>query len=103
MARKISNNGRHYGGICIAIQQGIEKGVHIINNKNEKEYIWLKLDREFFNLDDDIYVCFSYVSPEKNGREFGLDVLDRIVNDIVKYSTSSKCVIIRDLNFPHWH
>ena len=40
IGRKISTNGRHYGGICIAIKESIALGVSVLKNKSESEYLW---------------------------------------------------------------
>ena len=46
-----------YGGIALYAKMSIAKGT------NSTEYLWVKLDRFFFNHQRDIYLCFVS-SPE---------------------------------------
>ena len=98
IGRKISANRRYYGGICIAIKKSIATGVSVLKSGDESEYVWARLDRNFFNISEDVYVGFVYASPEKSGKDFGIEVFDRIVDDIGKYSTMGKCLILGDMN-----
>jgi exonuclease III len=97
ISRKKSSNGRFYGGICIAIKKRIADGVVVLKSRGESEYIWVKLDRSFFNIVKDYYVCFVYTSPEKH-KNFGIDVYDRVCHDISIYSDKGSCLVIGDMN-----
>lgn len=96
--RKKSKINRYFGGLCIAIKENIAKGVSVLNTKNESEFVWIKLDKGFFKICQDYYVCFVYVSPDKTGREFGIDVFDRVTNELALYSTKGHCIIMGDMN-----
>ena len=98
ISRKKSKNNRFYGGICVAVKEYIANGITVLKPKEGSESIWVKLDRHFFNISKDYYVCFVYVSPDKSGREFGIDVYDGIVNEIAFYSAKGQCIILGDMN-----
>ncbi len=98
IGRKISTNGRHYGGICIAIKENIAAGVSVLKSNGETEYIWARLDKDFFNISRDLYVGFLYASPEKGAKNFGIEVYDRIAKDIAEYCAKGKCLILGDMN-----
>ena len=85
IGRKISTNGRYYGGICIAIKNSIAAGVSVLKNNGETEFLWARLDKDFFNINRDLYVCFFYASPEKGTKNFGIEVYDRIIDDVAEY------------------
>ncbi len=96
--RKQSGNRRYFGGICIAIKDNIAGGTTVLRTKGESEYLWVRLDKYFFNLDRDYYICFVYVSPDKSGKGFGIEVYDRIVNSIANYVTKGHCMVFGDMN-----
>ena len=98
LGRKISTNGRYYGGICIAIKENIASGVSVLKKKDESEYVWVRLDKDFFNISEDLYLGFVYASPDKSGKDFGIGVYDRIVNDIAEYCSIGKCLLLGDMN-----
>ena len=39
IGRKISANGRYYGGICVAIKESIASGVSVLKQNGESEYM----------------------------------------------------------------
>jgi exonuclease III len=98
IGRKVSKNGRFYGGICVAIKEHMKPGISMLKTKDESEYVWVRLHKRFFNMDKDMYICFFYASPEKGDRSFGIEVYDRIVNDIAVYGELGKCVMMGDMN-----
>ena len=59
------NSNRYYGGLAVLYKQDIQKGLKFLEHKNN-DYVWLKLSRDFFNLQNDMYVCVSYIPPESS-------------------------------------
>ena len=53
---------RASGGITLLIRDHFSKGVKIFPGKDDK-FLWWKLDRNFFGLPDDIFVCSVYLPP----------------------------------------
>ena len=60
--RKHKNAKRHSGGITILVRKGIRKGVKFLSSSSTR-FVWCKLDKQFFSLDHDIYVCSTYIPP----------------------------------------
>ena len=65
------------------------------------EIIWLKLKKEFFKLDRDIFIiCFVYVPPSSSSfpttSEF--DIFEKIEEDIYKFSQIGNIIIAGDIN-----
>lgn len=56
---------RASGGIIIYIKNNIQKGVKLIKNEVDC-IIWLKLEKYFFHINEDIYLCISYIPPENS-------------------------------------
>ncbi len=102
VSRKKSKNNRFFGGICVAVKESLAKGVTVLTPKGGSEFVWVKLDRFFFNISVDYYVCFMYVSPDKSGKEFGIDVYDKVTDELSLYSAKGKCILLGDMN-AHTH
>ena len=54
--------------------------------------------RFFKNFSEDPYVCYLYASPDKSGKEFGIEVYERIINNIAECCSSGKGLILRDIH-----
>lgn len=61
VCRDKSSNNRYFGGLGILVKRNIRKGISILPNTN-KDYQWLMLKKDFFNLKKDIfYVLYIYL------------------------------------------
>ena len=56
---KTKKAGRHSGGVTVLCKEGIRKGVKV--SHHSEGFIWLKLDQVFFNLDNPLFICASYI------------------------------------------
>ena len=81
ICRPIARNNRYYGGLAVLIRKSIRSGITILKNTSS-EFQWMKLSKTFFNLEKDIFVCFSYVSPCSFQHKSDADTLEAIVRDI---------------------
>ena len=76
---------RSSGGISILIKDTIKDGITVIK-PTSAYYCWIKLNKCFFNMPKDIYVCFLHIPPEnlsysiKNGDQF-----DFLEQEILKF------------------
>ena len=69
--------------------------------KNDVNFmIWIKLDKNVFCMQYDIYLCSTYIAPEKSVVHNMLDfnVFDRMESDILYYNTMGKVFLFGDLN-----
>ena len=88
--------GRYSGGIVALIDKDIRKGIQVVN-QNSKYGIWLKIDKMYSKLPQDIFVCGVYLPPE--GSPYAIpDIFDKIENDLNKFSTIGKTVVMGDFN-----
>ena len=58
----------------------------------------MKLDKIFFNVCKDCYICFVYASPDKSGKGFGIELYDRIVDSIAENVNKENCLVMGDMN-----
>ena len=64
------------------------------------EFVWWKLDKSFFNFEEDIYVCLAYIAPA-NSRHYGKsekDPYDELKTQLLNYSKLRKIILMGDFN-----
>ena len=90
---------RSSGGLIVYIKDFIRNGVKLIQNTIDC-IIWLKLDKNYFHIDDDIYICFTYIAPESSPvhNMYNVDIFDQLEQDIVLFSQRGKIFLSGDLN-----
>ena len=97
--RKKSPRARKFsGGIALFIKQSLRKGIKILPI-NHTEYIWIKLDKNYFNFDNNIYIAFTYISPLSSsfsGKND--DIYELLENDISQFSSDGHCMLLGDFN-----
>lgn len=100
ICRKASrHNNRHFGGLAILRKPEIKRYVKILKNTNP-DYQWVKLDKEFFGLKKDLYICLVYYPPSGSTYTQGLDkdILDCIDSDIGTYQNLGNIMLCGDFN-----
>ena len=68
------------------------KGVSILQCSTD-EFLWWKLDKSFFHLENNIFICSVYVPPNNSSREKtrDFDAITILEEHIVKYCA---CAVI---------
>ncbi|XP_060587663.1 uncharacterized protein LOC132743153 [Ruditapes philippinarum] len=93
------NAKRCSGGVVIYVKDNLKKGISVVRN-NHDSVIWLKIDKFFFNIENDIYLCGVYIWPE--GSPFynvcNVDLFDEIQNDIFEFENEGSVFLIGDWN-----
>lgn len=86
------------GGLSMGVRAKILKGVTFMKPTNS-EIMWLKLNKQFFGFEENIFICNAYISPigssYSNQRD---DIFALLEADIEKYSNKGKCIILGDFN-----
>lgn len=80
---KKQNTKRNSGGLALYVRDSFNKYCELVE-KDCDDVIWLKVDKNLFNLAYDIYICLCYIIPSGSSREalVEVDVLERISNFI---------------------
>ena len=58
---------RNSSGIAVYIRKTIIGGTSFVTTRN-KNMLWIKLDKSFFELDKDLYLGTVYISPNTSHR-----------------------------------
>lgn len=90
---------KRYGGISIYVKKEISDGVKFLEHQTD-DYIWLQLSKNFFGLQNNIYLCYMYNPPSESSytKSLGVDYLELLEKDISKYSELGEVIIGGDLN-----
>ncbi len=96
--RKQSANSRYFGGLGVCIKNSIKAGVKLLPATNS-EILWLKLCKQFFNFDKDLYIAIVYISPLGSSFSGKRDnIFEILENDVSVYSKLGNCLISGDFN-----
>lgn len=89
---------RHFGGLAFLIRKSLKDAATILPAKSS-ELFWLKLNKEFFNLPQDLFIGVVYACPASSA--FGArndDVFELLTEDLAKYRATGYCIIGGDFN-----
>ncbi len=100
--RKKSNNFRYYGGLTVFIKKEIKPGIKILS-LNNPDVIWIELEKNFFNLERDIFVAFVYIPPYNSPylQNMGMNtsvIFKSLEQDVAKYSSQGNVFLIGEFN-----
>lgn len=87
------------GGISVYVKDDIRPGIKFLEYQNN-DYIWLKLNKDFFQTYKDIFLCFLYNPPSGSTYTQSLDedIFDLIETDIAKFSEVGSIILAGDFN-----
>ena len=95
--KKKSKAKRHSGGIIVLYKKELHKGLHYIENGTKSpNRLWIKLDKNYFGLNDDIYICCVYIPPVTS-THYDEDFL-HLENEINIFSNKGMILLIGDFN-----
>lgn len=85
--RPRSVNAPHaFVGLAVGVRLELLKGVKFLK-PTHSEFMWLKLNKHFFGLQNDIYICIIYVSPSTSSYSSRRDDIFTLVEkDIAQFS-----------------
>ena len=86
---------RQSGGISFLFKQQFKRYINVVINT--KNFLWSKISKEALNSDKDLYICGTYIPPEKS-QYYDKDIFEEFENDINQISPSSNIIILGDFN-----
>ena len=89
-------------GLCLFISKIVSKAIKIFENE-DPDILWVKLNRLFFNFEEDLYICFNYISSKNSTyyKKLGIttDLLfDQIRQDIADFKILGNILLLGDMN-----
>lgn len=87
-----------FGGLAVGVRLALFKGITFFK-PTHSEFMWFKVCKNFFGMQQDIYICNVYISPA--GSSYSLrrdDIFALIEKDIAKYSKQGNCILMGDFN-----
>jgi hypothetical protein len=71
-------------------------------DKSHSDIVWFKLDRTFFRIQKDLFICFVYISPKNSSYTIRTNcdkhIFEKLEGDITKYSIIGDVMIMGDIN-----
>ena len=77
--------GGRGGGLSLYKNQKLAKGVTYTLSKN-KNIIWCRLDKTYFNFQKDIYLGTVYLSPPNYERNSSEDLIEELEEEMFLFS-----------------
>ena len=89
---------RHSGGITVLVKDNLRPGIKMI--KNEEGFIWLKMSKTFFRLQNDVFICATYIPPERTTVRINkkTDYWENFIKSLIEFSSLGNILITGDLN-----
>ena len=90
---------RSSGGIIIYYRNSLKSGIKCIRSFNDV-ICWIKLDKDFYHVEKDIYLCATYIPPEMSMyyKVINVNLFEKLEEDISYFSGKGQVIIMGDLN-----
>ena len=101
-AIKLSNHGRHSGGVLVLVRNSLNGQIRVIEHSNDFT-VALKADKDVFGLENDLVIIAVYIPPKDSpyynhsGYSNGILPLESLIHRLSEISTP-EFVICGDLN-----
>ncbi|CAB3984286.1 Hypothetical predicted protein [Paramuricea clavata] len=91
---------RNSGGITVLVGSELRKGIRFFDKESNEQFIWWKLDKDFFHMKRDLFICSVYIPPQNSPRERRLDRdhFQSLQENIYKFSKLGSIILCGDLN-----
>ena len=92
--QKTKKLGRHSGGITVICKEEIRAGLKVMNSK--EGFIWMRLESDFFSLNNDLFICASYIPPEYSSNNISkkTDYFQSLTDSLINYSNQGNIMLL---------
>ena len=93
------NAKRASGGVALYYKKHLKDGIMLLKNHSDT-VIWIKLDKNVFNLSQDMYLCGCYIWCQESPAYdvVNLDLFELLENDVSIYEQLGSVFVIGDFN-----
>ncbi len=90
---------KFFGGMSVFVKEELRPGIKFIK-QDDPDVMWIKLCKSFFSgLDNDMFICSIYVSPESSPyHKRRSDLFEILKSDVLTFSSQGRCIVLGDLN-----
>lgn len=88
-------NGRDSGGIIVWFKDHLQQ--YIQPMKKGKTHIWIKIQKEILCLDEDLYLCSTYIPPYESPY-YNEDIFSILQSEINYFQSRGSVLLMGDLN-----
>ena len=88
---------RTFGGLSVYVNQKLSEGISYVPTEN-KNAIWCKLDKTFFNFQKDIYLGTVYLSPSNFERSNSVDLIGELEVEMLHFLQKGDIIVQGDFN-----
>ena len=87
------------GGMALLIKNELEQYLEIVDVYFDT-IIWLKLDGTALGMNENLYICCTYIPPDKSSffKQYNCDIFYELENQIADFSEKGQIMIVGDLN-----
>jgi exonuclease III len=97
--RHSKGHGSPRGGVVVYYRAEFDKSISVMKS-NHGDQLWIKLDRDYFGLERDLFIATVYIAPANSPistkRDF--DPFDVLKSDIMRYSQMGDVMLAGDFN-----
>ena len=88
---------RAAGGVVTFFKSKFKNGISKCTSKIS-DFMWIKLDKNVFSLNNDIYVCNIYLPPNGSVVHMKNDYFDTLQEEIFRFSPLGEVILLGDFN-----
>ena len=90
---------RGSGGIILLYNENLHKGISRQKSSDEKHTIWVKCDKGYFGLKEDLYVAAAYFPPQNSVCAVTSEtIFDKLEKDLSLYTSKGDVILLGDFN-----
>jgi exonuclease III len=84
----------------VLVRSELRKGIRFFDKESNEQFIWWKLDKDFFHMKQDLFICSVYIPPQNSPRERRLDRdhFQSLQENIYKFSKLGSIILCGDSN-----
>ena len=96
---KTKTAGRYSEGITVVVKSELRAGIKV-PHKSEG-FLWIRLQKDFFHLDHDLYMCGIYIPPSSSDKELlsKVDYFGYLLSQITRFGNLGNVMLVGDLYF----
>ena len=95
---KTKKAGRYSGGITVLVKSELRVGIKVAHSS--EGFLWIRLLKDVFHLEHDLYMCGIYIPPSNSDKELlsKVDYFGDLLSQITRFGNMGNVMLVGDLN-----